>query len=112
VCYARSVQPLADLELLHLLDRSHADLRALRAAAADGDQRRAAADAAREATAHWKDKLPRAELEDAIATAKAVEGRFGFMKPAWWRLRKVLATRYDFAAHAVRPSWTRVLEQL
>src|SRR5207245_1590684 len=39
-------------------------------------------------------------------------GAFGFFKPSWWRLRKVLASRYDFAAHAVKPSWTRVLDGL
>ncbi len=112
VAYARSVQQLSDLGLLRLLDRNHEDVRALRAAVADLDEKRSHANAARQATAHWKEKLPRSDLEEAISIAKAVEGALGFFKPSWWRLRKVLNARYDFAAHAVKPSWTRVLEEL
>ena len=32
--------------------------------------------------------------------------------PAFWRLRKALRLRYDFAAHAVEPSWVKLLEDL
>jgi hypothetical protein len=114
--YASRVQQLADLGLLRLLDRGHADVRALRAAVAELDDRRSAVEAARQATVHWKEKLPRGDLEEAIALARAVAGPFGFFKPSWWRLRKVLVARYDFGAHAVKasikPSWTRVLEEL
>jgi len=112
LAYARSVQHLSDLGLLRLLDRAHPDLRTLRATAATLEEKRSAADAARQANVHWREKLPRGDLDEAIAMARSVEGSFGFFKPSWWRLRKVLGGRYDFAAHAVKPSWTRVLEAL
>jgi hypothetical protein len=112
VTYADSVRRLADLGLLRLLERSHRDVRALRAAVRDLDGRRRAAAQAAEATKNWREKLPAGEVGDAIALARSVDGALGFVKPAWWRLRKLLNARYDFSAHAIKPSWTRILEAL
>ncbi len=112
VSYAESVRRLADLGLLRLLERSHRDVKALRAAVKNLDAQRRAAAKALEASKHWRQKLDARELDDAIAIARSVEGALGFLKPSWWRLRKVLTARYDFAAHAIKPRWVRILEDL
>ena len=31
---------------------------------------------------------------------------------SWWRLRGILRRSYNFAAHTVKPAWTRILESL
>src|SRR6185295_250268 len=37
---------------------------------------------------------------------------FRFFQPAFWRLRKILRERYDFARHAVAPGYSKILEEL
>ena len=112
MAYAESVRRLADLGLLRLLEQSHRDVKALRAAVKNLDAQRRAAAKALDASKHWRQKLDARELDDAIGLARSVEGALGFLKPSWWRLRKVLTARYDFAAHAIKPRWVRILEDL
>ena len=52
-------------------------------------------------------------FRSALAQARGFENSFlRFLSPAFWRLRKALRLRYDFAAHAVEPSWVKLLEDL
>jgi len=72
-----------------------------------------ALDKATAKTINWCHKLPPDELEHALERARRLEGSLlRFMKPDWWRLRKVLRRCYAFKAHAIEPSFVRVLENL
>ncbi|MCR9202060.1 MAG: AAA domain-containing protein, partial [Planctomycetaceae bacterium] len=62
---------------------------------------------------HWHAKLPSEDTTIALDQARRFDGSLTrFLSPAFWRLRKLLNTSYDFSAHKVRPSWTQVLTQL
>jgi predicted DNA-binding WGR domain protein len=67
----------------------------------------------REVTTNWRDKLPPGETDIALEQARVLQGGLlVFLKPGWWRMRKVLRQRYDFSAHAVKPSWVQILTSL
>ena len=54
-----------------------------------------------------------ADTQAALVQARAVSGPpLGWFSPTWWRLRRLLNERYNFAAHAVVPSWTQILGEL
>lgn len=63
-------------------------------------------------TIHWIDKLPPDDTSTALTLAPKVQGLLGFLNPGWWRLRKVMRTRYDFSKHAVAPAWEQLLADL
>src|SRR5205814_3500111 len=98
--------------LARLIDADPATVARLRASAASLAAAESAASETRTRTAHWRERLTADEVATALEEARRVEGALGFVRPAWWRLRKVLAERYDFAKHAVKPRWTAVLEAL
>jgi predicted DNA-binding WGR domain protein len=113
VNYAFLVQPLAERDQLALLSKDSPASRGFSEQAAELQRLLQARDAAREAAKGWKERLPRAEIAPALEQARAFEkSTFSFFKPAWWRLRKILNSRYNFASHVVRPSWVRVVETL
>jgi len=111
--YAAEVRPLAEQNLLALLDpasSASADLRQEmrgRALAAE------AVEEARTSTAGWREKLDSQDLESALEMCASLgSGLLRIFKPQYWTLRKLLNERYDFARHAVKPSWERVLTGL
>lgn len=113
VNYAFLVQPLAERNLLALLAPDTSSSRAFLQRSADLQAALQARQAAREAAGAWKERLPRGEIAAALELAKSLESSFfSFLKPAWWRLRRILNARYDFASHVVKPGWSRVLETL
>jgi predicted DNA-binding WGR domain protein len=66
-----------------------------------------------EATAHWTDKLPQQDVENALALAARHEGSFfGALNGSWQKLKRQMQQRYDFSRHSVKPSYTSVLELL
>ena len=68
---------------------------------------------ARRRNIHWKDPIQDQDLESSHALAAKFEGSFrGFLNGRWQKLKKQLQERYDFAAHAVRPTYSHVLEGL
>lgn len=70
---------------------------------------------AKDATVAWRQKLSRADLPSARSLARRLDGLFvlfRFFIPGWWRLRGLLKQRYDFTRHALKPTWTEVLDQL
>ena len=68
---------------------------------------------AQEAAVRWRRKLSAQDTQTALEQARMWQGKiFAWLSPAWWRLRKVLNDSYDFKSHAVRPSWTQVLQAL
>jgi ABC-type iron transport system FetAB ATPase subunit len=109
--YLALVRPVAEAGLERLLsdDAAFAELRTVVKQVAEADA--ALATASSHVTA-WREKIPPAEIDLALEQARSVKGAFGVFKPTWWRLRKVLRQRYDFAKHAVRPGWVTILETL
>ncbi len=70
-------------------------------------------DKQRELTANWQEKLSPRDTETALDLARTTEGSFlKFLKPAFWRLRKLMMLHYNFGAHAIKPSWSQVLKEL
>ena len=67
----------------------------------------------RDANEGWKVKLPPTDTAAALAQAKGFESSaLRFLSPAFWKLRGVLRTRYDFSRHAVAPAWSQLLASL
>jgi predicted DNA-binding WGR domain protein len=104
--------PLARKNLLGLLDANSSTSGAFAKLCADYAKKRKALDAAQKKTTNWREKLPADETASALAQAEKLQGFFSFLNPAWWRLRKVLNTSYDFSKHAVKPTWVKVLSEL
>ena len=113
IAMAEELLPLAAKRSLGLLDPDSPISR-------DFDARRAAherlgleRDTARDNASGWREPLARNEVANAEAQAERLEGSFfGFLKPAWWRLRKVMRRCYDFDKAVVRPTWSQALEGL
>lgn len=81
--------------------------------AADIGEAAAALARAEANSANWSDPLTPADTAAALALARDKEPSFfKFLSGGWRTLKATLAVRYDFAAHAVRPSVTSVLEGL
>ncbi|WP_081930651.1 AAA domain-containing protein [Lysobacter antibioticus] len=72
------------------------------------DRRRAEAG---QGTVHWRAPFSVQDTEAALAIARRDEASLlRWLKPSWWRLRGVLSRSYDFAQHAVHPSYSQVLQ--
>ena len=98
---------------LALLDRNSA-ASAMLAKDLDGiELLQAAVAATHEAAANWSDPLTPEDTVAALDQARSQEGAFfRFLSGKWRALKKTVQSRYDFAAHAVAPSITSVLEKL
>ena len=70
-------------------------------------------DKKRDSNRFWRNKLARVDTQEALAVAPTFErGLTRFLRPAYWRLRKLLLGAYNFDFHAVRPTWSRILKSL
>ncbi|WP_418116709.1 AAA domain-containing protein [Variovorax sp. 350MFTsu5.1] len=113
VADARRVASLATRGQLSLLDGTHADSLALGNTMAERRSLTQALDEALQRTAQWRDKLSPADTEAGLAQAREQQSSIlRWLRPSWWRLHGELKRRYNFAAHAVRPQPSQVLEQL
>jgi len=111
--YAIQVRYLAERGMLSLLDCGSETSRRFAEATRKLKGKVEALEEARTSTTGWKRKLPLNEVSAALALAREFERSFlAFLRPAWWRLRRILRQSYDFSAHAVKPTWTRVLTAL
>lgn len=112
VDFAVLVKPLADRQLLGVLAEGPG-VGPFHAIAAELDEKARALAEARTKAAGWKDPLSPEDTANALAQASAFESSFlRYLQPAFWRLKKTLGARYDFARHAVAPSWTKILTDL
>ncbi|MGE5195181.1 MAG: AAA domain-containing protein, partial [Deltaproteobacteria bacterium] len=111
--YVERVAPLAERDLLSLVERGSAPSKRLDAV---GKKYRTSVknlQAAASAAAGWTQPLPPTDAATALEQARALEKSwFAALRPGWWRLRRILHAAYDFRAHTVRPSWSRVLTWL
>jgi predicted DNA-binding WGR domain protein len=111
--YAAAVKPLADRCLLGLLDPASPASQELRERLVESQKRAQALQRAREETRAWRQRLEPRDLAAALESARALGGSvLRFLKADYWQLRRVLNERYDFAQHAIRPSWQSILEAL
>jgi predicted DNA-binding WGR domain protein len=111
--WATGVEWLSRRDLLGLLDERSETSRLFEKARQSLVAAQQALAAAQEGTRHWTQKLPADEVCSALAQATALEGRWtSVFRPNWWRLRKVLRSRYAFSQHAVRPRWSEILSSL
>jgi predicted DNA-binding WGR domain protein len=68
---------------------------------------------AAEAARHWTDPLAPEDTAAALDQARRQERSFlRFLSGSWRRLSRTVVQRYDFSAHAVKPSIVAVLERL
>ncbi|MGE4073362.1 MAG: AAA domain-containing protein [Lysobacterales bacterium] len=98
---------------LTLLENGSADAQAFAAERSRLDQLAQEQIRARSETTHWREPLAPGDTQSALELARASEPSvLRWLQPAWWRLRREIARRYDFSRHAVRPSLTQTLEKL
>ena len=103
--YAKQVLPVASMGRMDLLDPDCQTARQFAEAEQTFRRQQEAVAQARQATGAWRHKLPAAEVPVAIAQAKTFEQTFfAWLRPAWWRLRRILNSSYDFRSHVVRPA--------
>jgi AAA domain/Protein of unknown function (DUF4011)/REase_MTES_1575 len=81
--------------------------------AATQTQLRQQLDASKADVVHWRDPLTLADATAGLqlATDKETSG-LKFLSGSWRSLKKTIEARYDFGAHAVRPTLTSVLGAL
>lgn len=113
VAFAVRVRPLIEAGLVALIDASSSAYQRLTKQLKRLGKRANALAAAREKAASWREPLSLSELPAAMDLARRFSGMFfRFLFPSFWRLRRVLRRRYDFAAAALAPTYVQVLEQL
>lgn len=96
-----------------LLDLDSPASRELAAGQAELDRARIRTQAAADAATNWREPLTPEDTLAALEQAQRQENSFfRFLSGAWHQLRRTVEARYDFAAHAVRPRLTAVLELL
>jgi predicted DNA-binding WGR domain protein len=108
--FVAAASRLVQSGLLALLDEHADDAREL----ARARRRRAALvreyEEACDATKAWLNPLSREDLAPALEQARRLEGRLlAFLNPRWWHLRKLMRAGYDFATHAIAPTWSHAL---
>jgi hypothetical protein len=111
------MRPLIVEDALRLLDPGGKARRALEALLTELEALQAALARAATAASGWRTPIAPDEVTSALAQSKRFEGAlafrlFGWLSPAWWRLRRVLNASFDFASKAIRPAWSEVLERL
>jgi predicted DNA-binding WGR domain protein len=110
--FAVRAHPLVPRNLLGVLTKG-ADARAFDDLAKELETKAQALAQAQRKTAAWTEPLSPDDTQNALAQAQAFEKSiFRFLQPAFWRLRKTLQTRYDFAQHAVAPASSKILKDL
>ncbi len=105
-------RPLAERNLLGVLTDGPAAA-AFASRNTELDARAQALAQTQQKTAAWREPLLPDDTQNALTQARACEKSvFRFLQPAFWRLKKTLASRYDFSQHAVAPAWSKILQDL
>ena len=110
---ARRLEPFALQNSLSLLDADHPSAIAFQKGLEKLEKLKSDWAEQQQKNVHWREKLPADEAETALQQAKHYEARGArFFRPGWWGLRGVLTRSYEFHHHAIRPTWSQVLEAL
>jgi hypothetical protein len=111
--YVAQVGGLAEQNQLSLLERASPASERLDALRRKHQTAVGTLETAAKAAAGWKHPLSSTDAVTALEQARAFEKSWlPVFRPAWWRLRRVIRSAYDFSAHTVKPSWSRVLTWL
>ncbi len=111
--FAAQAAPLAENNLLGLLDSQTEVSRDFAKTAKSLADETANLARLRERTGHWREKLAPADAEAALAQSKQYDASFlRFLSPGYYGLKKIVRSRYAFSRHAIAPSLTKVLEDL
>lgn len=112
LAFAVRAQALVERNLLGILTNDPA-ANAFDKLAGEIDAKSQALTQAQHKTAAWREPLSPDDTQNALAQAQAFEKSvFQLLQPGFWRLKKTLQNRYDFAQHAVAPAWTKILKDL
>lgn len=107
------VTPFASGENLQLLDPRLSRTVLFRNGQTKLAQLRSELELLRKQNHRWKKKLSAVETRIAIPQARAfLTSLTRWVSPAWWRLRSVLNTQYDFSNFSIRPTFVQILEEL
>ena len=69
--------------------------------------------AAQEQASPWHDPPSSDDTQHSLRLARVLEkSRFRYLRPAFWRLRQLVHSRYEFTRHAVAPSMVKALTDL
>lgn len=113
VTFATRIKPLAKWNLLVLLNPESERARRFAAGVRDLAAKATALEQAQKAAAGWRERLPAADIPAALSQAQSFANSwFSRLKPAYWRLRKILLARYDFSSHVIAPGWVQILQAL
>ncbi|MGB7348010.1 MAG: DUF4011 domain-containing protein, partial [Pirellulaceae bacterium] len=111
--YADAAAPLAAADLMETIELGNKITPKLNGRVRKLQQLRDHVQQAAAKNIHWKEKLSAEDTDAALEVVEQLEGRFSrLLKPTWWRLRGVLHRSYNLNAHAVRPKWLTVLQNL
>ena len=111
--FAVRLEPLRRENLLSLLDSRGKLAEVLFRLTREYNHETEALQNAQAKTIHWRTKLTPRDAETALAQAtKFSNSSLNFLKPEWWRLRRVLRERYDFSQTPIEPAWTQILLEL
>ncbi|MGB3472918.1 MAG: AAA domain-containing protein, partial [Erythrobacter sp.] len=107
---ARACKLAANLELLDANSPGSAKLAQFQTEYQALERKR---DEAAKAAANWSDPFAPEDAANGLALAEAKEPSFlKFLSGAWRSLKSSVEARYDFTAHAVKPTVTNALEKL
>ncbi|WEK37017.1 MAG: AAA domain-containing protein [Candidatus Pseudobacter hemicellulosilyticus] len=107
------LESLARTKNLPLVDSHTPEARAFEKAYKQYQQLKQSYQQQLENNRRWRNKFDQQELVQALALARKQEQSFfSFLNGNWRRLKQTLKQSYDFAAHQIKPTFTRVLEQL
>jgi predicted DNA-binding WGR domain protein len=110
--FAARARPLAERNLLGVLT-SGPTAKAFEKLTGELDAKAQTLAKAQQKTTGWKEPLSPDDTQNALAQAQAFEKSFiRLLQPSFWRLKKSLQSRYDFAQHAVAPAWSKILKEL
>jgi len=113
IAYADEILPAAVADALDLLNPRGSRTRKVAKAVREKRATEQELAKARKNTAAWKNKLSPSDTTAALAQAKKFEtSSLRWLKPAFWRLRGVMNSHYDFSSHQIRPLWSLVLLNL
>ena len=98
---------------LQLLDPSSARTTRFRHGLSEIARRQSGLDASRQINSGWKSKLTAHETRTALPQAKSIQSNpLRWLSGGYWRLRRILKSKYDFKRHTIQPTWVQILEGL
>ena len=115
--FARRVRSLVNVGLTGLLDPGSDLSRRFRTVVASVTEEEKALDAATTAARGWRDPLAADDASRALVLANRFESGFfarvvRWFSPGWWKLRRLLLSRFDVTSRSVLGDWSEFVGAL